>query len=320
LAQAGVLFLLNPENEPFARGASPKLPAGGQGCILLFMSIFVLAGLFMTVEIARQWVHVAILSTSYAEVEGQVVDRWIESDDGATYYITYHFVTNDQVYAVEEAVAKATYDSAEEDQLLTVRYAQRDPSIATIEPGRIGGLLAITAFGLVWNGVVLPIYWLLVREIRKRRKLAREGQQIAGEIVRCSGDRDSDGDLTLQVRFGFRSPNTGAWIEGQDSQTRKEFLAVLAYMDKIHKREAPGPHWYLWALGVEPGHQGQGIGSRLIQPVLARADKDGVPCYLETQTEGNVAFYQKQGFEVVSDGWVPEQEIRVWTMLREPQR
>ncbi|MGD2041509.1 MAG: GNAT family N-acetyltransferase, partial [Anaerolineae bacterium] len=103
-------------------------------------------------------------------------------------------------------------------------------------------------------------------------------------------------------------------------QARKEFLAVLAYMDKIHKREAPGPHWYLWALGVEPGHQGQGIGSRLIQPVLARADKDGVPCYLETQTEGNVAFYQKQGFEVVSDGWVPEQEIRVWTMLREPQR
>jgi hypothetical protein len=28
--------------------------------------------------------------------------------------------------------------------------------------------------------------------------------------------------LTLQVRFGFRSPNTGAWIEGQDSQTRKD--------------------------------------------------------------------------------------------------
>ena len=98
---------------------------------------------------------------------------------------------------------------------------------------------------------------------------------------------------------------------------RREFLAVLDHLDEIHKRKAPGAHWYLWALGVEPGSQGRGIGSRLIQPVLNRADLDGVPCYLETQTEGNVRFYQKRGFEVVSDGVVPDQGIRIWTMLRE---
>ena len=103
-------------------------------------------------------------------------------------------------------------------------------------------------------------------------------------------------------------------------QSRQDFLAALAYMDEIHKREVPGPHWYLWALGVEPGCQGQGIGSRLIAPVLARADEAGVPCYLETQTERNVAFYQRRGFEVVSDGEPPGQGIRIWTMLREAQR
>ncbi len=100
-------------------------------------------------------------------------------------------------------------------------------------------------------------------------------------------------------------------------KARREFLAALAYMDEIHKRGAPGPHWYLWAVGVEPGCQGQGIGSRLIQPVLVQADKDGVPCYLETQTERNVAFYERRGFEVVSDGMVPDQTIRIWTMLRQ---
>jgi ribosomal protein S18 acetylase RimI-like enzyme len=103
-------------------------------------------------------------------------------------------------------------------------------------------------------------------------------------------------------------------------QSRQEFLSALAYMDEIHKREVPGPHWYLWALGVEPGCQGQGIGSRLIAPVLAQADQDGVACYLETQTESNVAFYQRRGFEVISDGQAPGEGFRIWTMLREAQR
>jgi ribosomal protein S18 acetylase RimI-like enzyme len=106
-------------------------------------------------------------------------------------------------------------------------------------------------------------------------------------------------------------------VGGFNAEARREFMAVMGHLDEIHKRLAPEPHWYLWALGVEPGSQGQGIGSRLIQPVLNRADVDGVPCYLETQTEGNVGFYQKRGFEVVSDGVVPDQGIRIWTMLRE---
>jgi hypothetical protein len=40
-------FLLDPDNEPFVTGASPKLLAGGQGRILLFLSVFVVAGLFI---------------------------------------------------------------------------------------------------------------------------------------------------------------------------------------------------------------------------------------------------------------------------------
>jgi ribosomal protein S18 acetylase RimI-like enzyme len=111
--------------------------------------------------------------------------------------------------------------------------------------------------------------------------------------------------LGLQRAVGSFSP-----------QARRKVLATLAYLEEIHKREAPGPHWYLWLIGVEPDLQGQGIGSRLLEPVLARADQEGLPCYLETQTQENVDFYQKRGFEVVSDGVVPDHEIRAWTMLR----
>jgi hypothetical protein len=148
--------------------------------------------------------------------------RRIESDEGATYYITYRFVADDRGYTVEEVVGKATYYSLEEGQSLTVRYARRAPAIATIQPGRIGGLLALTGFCLVWNGFVFPISWLSAREVHKRRKLARRGQRIAGEVVHCSGGWDSDGDFVLEVRFGFHSPQTGAWIEGKGSQMRKD--------------------------------------------------------------------------------------------------
>jgi hypothetical protein len=215
-------FLLDPDNEKFALSKSSRLPAGGQGCTLLFLSVFVLAGLFFAVEIARQWVHFAILSTSYAETQGQVLGRRIESDDGATYYVTYRFVANDRGHTVEESVAKSTYYSVEEGQVLTVRYARGDPAISTIEPGHVGGLLALTGFCLIWNGIVFPVAWLLVREVLRRHKLARDGQKITGEIVHCSGGRDSDGDFELAVRFGFRSPQSGARIEDKDSQIRKD--------------------------------------------------------------------------------------------------
>ncbi len=215
-------FLLDPDNEPFALGTSHRLPVGGQGCLLLFFSIFVLAGLFIAGAVVREWAHFAVLSTSYVETQGEVLGREIESDDGDTYYVTYGFVADDKRRTVKESVGKATYHSVSVGQSLTVRYARRDPDIATIEPGRLGELLAITGFCLVWNGIVFLFARPLVREILRRRRLSREGQRIAGEVISCSGHRDSDGDFVLDLRFGFRSPQTGVWVEGKDSQLRKD--------------------------------------------------------------------------------------------------
>ena len=82
------------------------------------------------------------------------------------------------------------------------------------------------------------------------------------------------------------------------------------------------PHWYLWGLGVEPSSPHQGLGGLLIQPmpILARAGRDGLPCYLETTNEVNVPFYQKHGFSVVGDGVVPGTTLRVWEMRRDEAR
>ncbi|MEX2159595.1 MAG: GNAT family N-acetyltransferase [Dehalococcoidia bacterium] len=95
------------------------------------------------------------------------------------------------------------------------------------------------------------------------------------------------------------------------------FLTVLSKLEHLHKRDVPPEHWYLWILGVEPERQGQGIGGNLIAPVLERADKEHLPCYLETMKERNVTFYQKNGFEVVVDDTFKDGP-RYWTMRREP--
>jgi ribosomal protein S18 acetylase RimI-like enzyme len=77
------------------------------------------------------------------------------------------------------------------------------------------------------------------------------------------------------------------------------------YMARLHKRDVPP--------------QGRGIGGALIQPVLARADAEGLLCYVETERERNLLFYRRHGFEVVVEDDMPNGGPHFWTMKREPQ-
>jgi ribosomal protein S18 acetylase RimI-like enzyme len=88
------------------------------------------------------------------------------------------------------------------------------------------------------------------------------------------------------------------------------------HMEHEHARFAPGPHWYLFVLAVEPACQRQGIGGALLQPVLASADATGTPCYLETHIDHNVRFYQRHGFEVMSAAPVRDGDMTIYAMLR----
>ena len=92
---------------------------------------------------------------------------------------------------------------------------------------------------------------------------------------------------------------------------------VMEFLDARHPRYAPDPHWYLTMLGVDPDWQRRGIGDALMRPVFDRADRDGIPCYLEAPTSENVRYYQRRGFGVVGEGDIPGSDVHIWFMRRE---
>lgn len=90
------------------------------------------------------------------------------------------------------------------------------------------------------------------------------------------------------------------------------------YAAQVHEEIMPSPHWYLWALAVDPICQGQGLGTLLMEPGLARADQQGLPIYLETHDQNNVAYYQKRGFELLRSERVPGVDLPFWCLVRQP--
>jgi GNAT superfamily N-acetyltransferase len=107
-------------------------------------------------------------------------------------------------------------------------------------------------------------------------------------------------------------------ILGAGNFARLMHVANIA--ERFHKTAARGPHLYLQFLGVEPQHQGSGLGSALLRPMLARADAHGMRCYLETFQPKNVPLYKKHGFEIAVEEVEPNSGIRGWAFLREPRK
>lgn len=80
----------------------------------------------------------------------------------------------------------------------------------------------------------------------------------------------------------------------------------------------PAMVWYLPFVGVDPTRQGEGRGSVLVQGGLARADRDGLPAYLEASSPRNRALYERHGFEVTGEIQVADSPP-MWPMLRSPR-
>jgi ribosomal protein S18 acetylase RimI-like enzyme len=112
------------------------------------------------------------------------------------------------------------------------------------------------------------------------------------------------GFATLPFRVGFGGLSRFNHLEQITGRMRRDSVM--------------GPYWYLLVLGVAPTAQGTGLGSALIEAGTRRADSDGVPCYLETETAQNVEFYHRRGFAVTSEAEIAP-GFTMWSMRRDPR-
>ena len=91
--------------------------------------------------------------------------------------------------------------------------------------------------------------------------------------------------------------------------------AVLALLGQVADHHPAQPVWYLPFVGVDPAHQGRGLGAQLLRAGLDRADRDRLPAYLEASTARNRALYERHGFEVVGELRAADSPP-LWPMLR----
>lgn len=64
----------------------------------------------------------------------------------------------------------------------------------------------------------------------------------------------------------------------------------------------PRGYYFCNMVGVSSQARGMGVGKRLMQSVMDKADQEGIPCYLES-SKGlpNVTIYEKMGFKLVKE-------------------
>lgn len=109
-----------------------------------------------------------------------------------------------------------------------------------------------------------------------------------------------------------------------DAQTLRELAEPLGDRAEPFRRSVeaaaanvpPEPHWYLAVIGADPVAQGRGQGAALLRSGLARADAEGLPVYLESSKEANLAVYGHFGFEVLEEVRLPEDGPALWVMRR----
>jgi ribosomal protein S18 acetylase RimI-like enzyme len=132
-------------------------------------------------------------------------------------------------------------------------------------------------------------------------------------------------DDTLSGAALWTPPGTWKLSPSQQLRLAPSYLRLLgprrmrtasrafAVIERGHPDE---PHWYLSVLGVSPARQRSGIGRSLIEPMLERADREGMPASLETFKAENVPYYERFGFEVTLEDDVPDGGPHMWAMVR----
>ena len=75
----------------------------------------------------------------------------------------------------------------------------------------------------------------------------------------------------------------------------------MRWLGVWEKHDPEERHWHLGPLTVDAHLQGRGVGSRLMQVFCAQMYAAREDAYLETDKLENARFYERFGFELISE-------------------
>lgn len=101
-----------------------------------------------------------------------------------------------------------------------------------------------------------------------------------------------------------------------DPMTMKRLQAVNEVIAALTADLGEELQWYLHLVAVRPQFRNQGYSSRLVKPMLDRADKEKLPCTLITQSFENVRKYEHWGFKLVKEMPIPNSSEKFYSMRR----
>jgi GNAT superfamily N-acetyltransferase len=198
-------------------------------------------------------------------------------------------------------VRRATAADVERCTDILARAFQDDPGAVIFEPEPDR------------RGVIMPGFFrmFLLAGLAEGGEIVVPDAAVSGVACWFGPERHGPSDVAMEA--GGMADVVAAF--GRAAAAR--MAAMVGEIENQHARQMPEPHLRLDFLGVDPDRQGAGIGSLLIAHGHAIADREGLPCYLETFTEANVRYYGRRGYMVtgtypVGDG------IPVYAMVRPP--
>lgn len=139
-------------------------------------------------------------------------------------------------------------------------------------------------------------------------------EQLEGIAATVPG-RFSDMSFWRMLRAG----SLGCGLRmGAEASRRMADLKVLS-VDRA-RITAGRPYIYLLILGVRTDCQGKGLGGSLLRALIECSENEGLPIYLETETEENLRIYEHFGFRAAQRVDLQNLGLPMWEMIREPTR